>query len=128
MIDDALFSRLSSGTAITAIVGTAIYPVRAPKNAAPPWIRWQRISRIADRDLAGIEGLAQTRVQVDCIAASYDGARDLAEAVRARLTNWQDAAQSVDDTGLLNSRDFYEQIGDSFYFTASLDFNIMHNE
>ena len=46
----------------------------------------------------------------------------------ARLTNWQDAVQKVADTGLLNSRDFYEQIGDSFYFTASLDFNVMHNE
>lgn len=126
MIDSAIYDRLRLNVGVAAIVGTAIYPVHAPQNATPPWIRWQRISRTTDRALDLQEGVVEARVQFDCIAADYTGSRNLSEAVRLALQNWQDNTLGIVDAACVNSRDFYEQIADKFYFTASLDFIISH--
>ena len=126
MIDAEIYTRLTANTAVRAIVGTAIYPVHAPQNATPPWVRWQRISRTTDRALDLQEGLVETRIQFDCIGDTYTAARNLAVAVQAALQNWQSATAGVNDATCVNSRDYYEQIADKFYFTSALDFIITH--
>ena len=126
MIDASIYTRLTTNTAVAALVGTAIYPVHAPQNAAPPWIRWQRISRTTGRALDLAEGLVETRLQFDCIGDTYTSARNLAVAVQNALQNWSDVNAGIVDAACVNNRDYYGQIADKFYFTSALDFIVTH--
>lgn len=126
MIDSAIYAKLAGNAAVAAIVGTAIYPVQAPQNASPPWIRWQRISRTTDRALDRAESVVETRVQFDCIGDTYPASRALAEAVRQALQDWNSATAGIEDAACVNNRDYYEQIADKFYFTSAVDFIITH--
>lgn len=78
----SLFTILNAG-AVSAIVGSRIYPDLLPQNVIYPAIRLQRIStaRSEFRTLTGVAGYARPRFQVDCYSLSRSGAVALAQAV-----------------------------------------------
>lgn len=80
---------LSAAAPVVALVGTRISPLIRAQGLTLPAITLQRITLIPSNTFAGNGGLDDTRLQVDCWDATYDGARALAIAVRAAF----DAAQ-----------------------------------
>lgn len=84
-IRPALRAALLLESDITDLVESRIYPVLAPQGERRPLIVLTRVSEGEDFVLKGPSGLLQTRVQIDCWAATPDEASALAEAVRARL-------------------------------------------
>jgi hypothetical protein len=83
--EDTIDARLRATTAVTALVGSRIYPSRLPYVAPMPAITYQLISAVRMQGLRGPTGLADPRVQVNCWADTYTGAKVLAREVRRAL-------------------------------------------
>lgn len=81
---------LGADAGVTAIVGTGddarIVPLTRPQDVAVPAITVSGISLTPTNYLGGDANLDENRVQVDCWADDYSGARALAAACRAAIT------------------------------------------
>jgi len=85
-IEAALYAKLATaGGAVANLVGARIYPIRAPQDAAMPYILFQRISGLHEHSHDGISGLAEARFQITSVATTYLAAGALAEAVRLAI-------------------------------------------
>ena len=84
-IESGLYAHLTSDPDVSALVGDRIYPLLVPQDATLPAIAYQRISTGRDETHTGPSGLSQARIQLTCIADSYDAAKAVADAVRSSL-------------------------------------------
>ena len=135
MIEQAIFTRLSGWAPLASLVATRIYPMRAPQNAAPPFITYQRISAPRLRSITGGSGQANPRIQVDVYAKSYAGAKALATQVRECLDNFRGtiftgagASVTVRSCSLDSDRDLLDPDVEPPLFRVSHDFLIWHDE
>jgi len=76
---------LLDDAAIAAIVGSRVHPLVLPQGDTGPSIVYSRISAVGDHHMSAASGLVQTRLQLDCWAASLDNAAALADLVKQRL-------------------------------------------
>jgi hypothetical protein len=81
-----LIAKLLATAGVTALVSTRINWSRRPQGSALPAIVLHRIDGSPDYHHAGASGLVQSRVQVDCWAASYGAAKAIARAVETAVT------------------------------------------
>ncbi len=87
-----LHAKLTATTAVTDIVGQKVFPIKAMQSTALPYITYQTISDNSINHATGATETNNTRIQVDCWAATYDEARTLGKAVKEALKNWTDLA------------------------------------
>lgn len=127
----ALFSYLTADSSIAALVGTRVYPVKAPEDETRALIVYSRISGIGDHTLRGVGGLARPRLQIDCWAPTPDVAAQLARLVKARLDGFRGAIGTGDSPSvsvavrgmfLADERDDYDDVAKQY--RTSLDFMI----
>jgi len=85
-MEAALIAKLLATSGITALVSTRVNWVRRPQGSALPCIVLHRIDGTPDVHHGGRSGLVQSRVQVDCWAASYGSAKAIARAVETAVT------------------------------------------
>ena len=76
---------LLADATVSGFVGTRISPLTRAQDLALSAITVQRISTVPQNHLRGFGNLDGNRVQVDCWASTYAGARDLAEACRTAI-------------------------------------------
>ena len=105
---------LLSKPAISALVGTRVYPLRAPQNAAYPQLTYGIISDIEVMSLEGSSGLTDARLHIDCWAndaAGYSTVKSLKAAVRNALTGFSGWMGSTEVGAVLPAGDvdLYEQ-------------------
>lgn len=83
----AVYALLSAAPAITALVGTRIYPGQVPEGQPLPALAIEHISsvRLGRIDAQAPTHPTQTRVQVNVVAATYPGVKALRDAVTAAL-------------------------------------------
>lgn len=119
--ESRLYPYLIANTAVKAIVSDRIYPLRAPQARTLPLLVYRRVSTDRVTCLAGESGVEFMRVQIDCQAETYEGAKALASAVLTAM----DAATTFDSypDGQV---DGYES--DPELFIVSLDFQVGSNE
>lgn len=130
-MEEALRSYLLEIEEIVALVGTRVHWVRSPQGSASPRIVLYRISGLRDMTMQGPSGLVASRVQVDCIGASYGSAKTVARAVEACVSGWSGIRSDVafDGCFLIGERDDFEDADTpDKLFRTSLDFNIWHKE
>lgn len=88
-LEAAIYDILSSAAGVTALVGGAasprIYPMTIPQGKAVPAIVYQQITSSAEFACDGHDDLRTDRVQITIWDDDPDGARALAEAVRAAM-------------------------------------------
>lgn len=84
-LEAGIYAHLCTDSDVATLVSTRIYPLLVPQDATLPAIAYQRISGPRDHCHTGATGLAFARVQLTYVAASYDGAKVLGEAVRAAM-------------------------------------------
>jgi len=84
----ALFSHLNSSTAIAALVGTRIWPVKRRQKSTLPAITLNVVSDQSISASTGATGYDQARIQVDCWSTSFSGAHGLDIAVKHRLRSF----------------------------------------
>jgi len=100
-IDESLVTILQASSAVTALAGQRIYPLRALQTAVKPFVLYQRISSVRQHSHDGPSGLARPRFQVRCVAGSYGQSRQLADAVRNTLDGYSGTVGSVRIDGII---------------------------
>jgi hypothetical protein len=78
-------AELMAAQAVNDLVGQRIFPQVAPQGVDPPFVVLTTVSEIPASSFTGEPGelLRQARVQVDCYAAGYLDAHQVANAVDA---------------------------------------------
>lgn len=86
-IEDAIYSRLSGYASLTALVGTAIYPVRRGQSTKsnPPYVTFQLISDVPLYAMGVTVNVARPLYQFNCWATTPQLATDVAAQVRAAI-------------------------------------------
>lgn len=80
-IEAAVFSRITSDPAIAALIGTRLYPDRAPDAALKPYAIYQRISTVRNLTHDNADTPITVRMAVDCYAETRQQSREIADAV-----------------------------------------------
>jgi hypothetical protein len=85
--DAAVYALLAGAGAVTAMVGTRIYPAVLPEKQPTPAIVFEQISSVRAPAIDAWDGshLMRTRVQVNCLSADYAVAASLRAAVVAAM-------------------------------------------
>ena len=81
-VEEDLYAWILDCHIVSDLIGTRLYPVEAPQNAARPLIIYEIMTRDRDDTQAGESGLVRMVVQFDIQAASYLEVRLVEEALR----------------------------------------------
>ena len=113
-IDEAVFSRLSTNAALAAVLtspdgAVRVYPLRLPETLVLPAVTYQRISGVRDSTFTE-DWRAMGVFQFDCWAATYAGARSLADLLLEALqrADYTAAGVTVLEALVQSERDLYE--------------------
>tara|TARA_R110002020_G_scaffold451901_1_gene666118 strand:- start:9863 stop:10327 length:465 start_codon:yes stop_codon:yes gene_type:complete len=137
----AIYTLLTSDTDITDIIGDNVYPVLAPQNITGPYIRFQTITQLPDRQLIAASTLQHSRIQIDgyvregnATSSPYFIIKDLMNKIRLALDGYRgdvviDGGSTVhiDSLSLLNSEDILtgpNDGGDIPVYHISSDYSI----
>lgn len=121
--EERLYTLLTEDAAVNAVVAGRVYPVRMPEaeGATLPAIVYTRISGGQVSSVRGGSGLENPRVQVDCWATTYAGAKGLATAVREAMDGG--GAEGLKSVLLAHMDMVDDETGD---YRVSMDFSVWH--
>lgn len=88
-IESEVLGYLQSKIAVTNLVSTRIYVLKRQKDSAYPCIVLNFPSTPYSHNLDGGNGIADVRVQIDCLSPSLLEAVSIAEAVRGILQGYR---------------------------------------
>ncbi len=126
-IEAAIFELVSGKAAVAALVGTRVYPGKAPQGVTRPYVVYSQISLSPVQSLDGWNELENGRWQFDCWDDLSTTAKTLARAVMAALKVTRVHADDQEVTALLlDSRDLHEP--DTRLFRVSVDFSIWNRQ
>lgn len=99
MVEADLYTHLKNSVAVSALVGTRIYPKVAPQNVARPYIVYHVISDVSNQCLGGGVYQNQVRVQIDCWSEKYSEVKSMKQAVKDSLIGFKSSSEiySMDD-------------------------------
>lgn len=89
-IESILRSILVADPDVAEIIGTRAYQMHLPREPTFPAVVYQMISRTQDAQT----GIVRARMQYTCMAESWRGAADLADAVRCALHGYRGACRA----------------------------------
>jgi hypothetical protein len=122
---------LANHAALSALVGTGIYPSAYAQGATDPCIRYQKITGSTGLHLRGSDGLSSNLVQVDIRALTALSALAVRDVLVALLHPYRGVVGGTDfrrislaDGGDRGVR--HEKPNDVDYYTASLDFDVIY--
>jgi len=121
-----LYSRLSGYAGLTALVDYRIYPATASPTSATPYCTYQIIHPQRFYSHQGFTGLVRYRVQVSCVAADPDTARNVATQVIAAMEGWPDANSAVQSC--FHDGDFDEYDEQAEVHHVPVDFLVHYGE
>ena len=131
-IEEAVYSRLTTTAAVTAIVGAGsasrIYPNKIPQEATLPAVAYQRVSTRRVKAHAAPTGLALVRVQVTCVARTYSEVKGLAVVVRKALDGVMGTVGGVAVQGSWLETDADEYGDAEGLHSVRQDFMVWHTE
>lgn len=130
-LNEALYAYLTSDPDLFALVGTRVYPRRAPQDPTFPLIVVHRIATPRDSSNDGPDGLPMPLMQLNCVAKTTEESSKVADLVRLLLDGFQGSmggAGGVEVNGAFvdDERDVYDD--ELRVFTTQLDVSVMHNE
>lgn len=107
-----LRTALVGNAAVTALIGSRIYPVMAPATASLPLVTWRRAGISRSHTLAAPMGVPQVTVEYQIYAATYETARDIADAMRLVLDGYGGTVDNttIRQTSLENEVDEFVQL------------------
>lgn len=132
-LDQAIHALLVADSAVTAIVGTRIYPIRAPDNAVLPMLTYQRVSNVKEHYVSRETAtFTDTIFQIDCWVKQSDTIgvlRNLATAVRTVLDDYRGITSGIDIQGILSDNEFDQPWDDELkIFGVTQRYRIFHRE
>jgi hypothetical protein len=86
---------LANSTAVSSLVGNRVFPVVAPAEAVYPFVTWRRVAVQRLQTLSIPVGLPRVTLDFSIYGATYDQARQVADAMRKVLDGY---GGTVDNT------------------------------
>jgi hypothetical protein len=127
-MEESLIQLLLADSGLSALVSTRVYPGSRPQGSALPAVVLNRISGGPGYADDGETGLTNTRIQIDCWAATYGQAKLVARAVTASLSDFQGTIGNTVFCSVMleDERDLREGGGNvpENPFRTSLDFDV----
>lgn len=87
-VEQSIYSILSGNAGVTAIAGTRIRPIMVGNADGFPAVTYQRVTTSQRYSYGGNSNKATGRWQLNCLAATYAQAKNLAEAVKAAIDTY----------------------------------------
>jgi len=88
-VSQAVFTRLSTYSGLTALIGTRVYPSLAPQNPKTPYVTFQQIAGGVPTSVMGADNaLTPTLFQIDAWGTSYLVAHQVATQAQAALQRY----------------------------------------
>lgn len=105
--DYVLRSALLMNTTVAALVAERVHPVMAPGKPTLPFIVYRRVGIQRSQALGGPMGLPRLTLEFNIYGATYDSARQVADAVRACLDGYGGSLENttVEQTSLESESD-----------------------
>lgn len=133
MIEDAIYTQITSDVAVAAVLSTRLYPVIAPDGASLPYATYQVISDLLPYGVSGSVNLRDCRVQVSVWATTYDAARSLAKLIETAVDGAAGtiASMDVDHMETISMNDLAYVAGDNEQqdrFGKAIDVRIFYRE
>lgn len=121
MVNEDVYTRLSTDSDLAELVGDRIYPVapQADDTQALPYVVYS-VESIHSPNLDGLSPTAQHSVNVACIARKQSEAEAVAALVRGLLSDW--SSGSIQWSFLTGATT--EQTGDALGYVATLTFDV----
>lgn len=117
MIEQTVYTVLTTNPAVQAIVGTKVYPLVIPEEADVPAVVYQKVGTLVVNSLDGFSGLESIRLQFSCYAKTLFQAKQLAQSVSAAL-NGSAVLKCV------RTMEMDDQDAETKSFRVIVDFNI----
>lgn len=95
IIENAIHSRLSNHSGLSALVAARIYPVVVPQSAAYPCVSYQLITAPRASAMSADTGDVAARYQLNAWAEGYASARAVAVQIRAALQRFSGTVEGV---------------------------------
>ena len=116
-IEDGLFERVTTGSAVQALMGTRMYPVLAPQNVTPPFLVYQRVSAPRETAFGADPGMVRARYQLSTYAGDFDTMRAVRAEIRKRVERFRGVAAGVtiDDIFIESDQDLWDAEAQLFY-------------
>jgi len=89
-ISDEIFTRLTTHSGLSALIGTRAFPMKMPQNYKLPCVVYQKIAGIETYSHDGDAGLYRPRYQFSCYANSHSGVEALVVQLKSALTCYSD--------------------------------------
>ena len=126
-MEEALVQYLLASPA-SALVSNRIYWLQRPQASALPAVTLTRVSAIHNYHHRGDSGLIESRVQVDCWATTFAGAKGASRAIIAHLTGATFEQDGIRFQGAFvdGERDTFEGDVNPPLYRASVDFMLWH--
>jgi len=131
MIEQAIYTRITTFAGLSSLIGTRIYPNQFPKGVSYPAIRYFTVDdpSVAQTHDGGPEGLASPRYQFDIYDTTPNGAKLVRDQLKFCLEGYSGTVAGVIIQGVLkaNGRSFpfEDEVG---LFRESLDFFFWHTQ
>ena len=109
MIDDLIFSRLTSRTELTNLVATRVYPGSAPQGVVIPYVVFWLVSSVENAAHGdGVEAKPVTaRYQFDCYAPTSAEMKAIRLQVKNALRGWR-VPDTVFGTAIDDEQDLFD--------------------
>lgn len=113
--EQVLKHRIETSPVPARLLGFRVYPIVAPVSASLPFVTYQRSLIERNQTLNLPVGVPRVSVELSTYAATYEAAREVADALRANLDGWSGSAYGVDvkHVALESERDGFVQLDGS---------------
>jgi len=85
-LESALASEITQIAAVAALIVERVFPVAAPQGGATPFVTYRRVPGEALYTHSGESSVQKAFFQIAAVAETYEGALDLALAIREGLS------------------------------------------
>lgn len=131
VIEEGLYSYLTTYAGLTALISTRVYAFRIPQGGTLPCLTFQRIStqRTHSHDTSGTgNDLARPRFQFDAWATTYASAKAINDQLRAALNGRKGTTGTVEVLGALVEDEQPTFDPDANLYRCRSDYFVWHND
>jgi hypothetical protein len=124
VIEETIYTRLSTFAGLTALVSTRIYPVIMPKGAIKPAVTYQLISSPREKAMGSDPGMVTARYQFTAWAEKNLAACNVIKQVRLALERYR--TTGIEDCFIETEYDVFDEA--AILHGRGLDVIVHHTE
>ena len=124
-----VFGRLSAVTEVTNLVGTRIFPNKAPQNTQTPYIVYETFDGVRHSQMGSDADITEPRVSIHAWSQGYQEGIDIQAEVRIALKRFRGtvAGVVVDDVfSIAGGSDLWDPAVTLYH--SIRDFRVIHRE